>query len=125
MLCVLALLSLAIAEEPEPIHHVTIGPILATEVSPDPASLRLGPCLAALPSPQPAADNLDRDSALTVQIRIRRGRVQLVTVSDLRPDMAPMTPCLERELARVDWGIQRGDLEVPVTVHPPEAEEAQ
>ena len=58
------------------------------------------------------------DNALLLQVRIRRGRARLVTVAHVSPGLEAMAPCLERELYRIDWGIQKADLEVPVTITP-------
>jgi hypothetical protein len=55
---------------------------------------------------------------MLVQVRIRRGQARLVTVEDVLPGLEPLAPCLERELMRVEWGVRRGDVELPVSVSP-------
>lgn len=113
------------AEEPEvdlpPV--LTLGPIVSSanlDVQP-PAALRLGSCIEALPAPRrgPAWQS---DQALMVQLRLKRGRARLVTVSDVPKGLEPLRPCLERELAAVEWPVKRGTLEVPVVLEPARGE---
>jgi hypothetical protein len=118
------LLSLtASAEEPAAVD-VVLGPIRTEAVftPPDPRQLALGTCLQSLPPMTLDADQAI-DNALLLQVRVRRGRVKLVTVAHVSPGLEPMAPCLERELYRIDWGIKKADLEVPVTIIPAEAAE--
>lgn len=120
MSLLLLALSVALAAEPPPPADaeptVAFGPVVseARVTAPDPADLRLGPCIEKLPPP-PA---LSEDSALMLQVRIRRGRARIVTAADVAPGLEPLTPCLERELLRVDWGVKKADVELPVTVAP-------
>lgn len=112
------LLALANAEEPAAVD-VALGTIRTEAVftPPDPRQLALGTCLQALPPMTIDADQTI-DNALLLQVRVRRGRARLVTVAHVNPGLEPMAPCLERELYRIDWGVKKADLEVPVTITP-------
>jgi hypothetical protein len=78
----------------------------------EPRSLELAPC-ATLPAeraPNPAA------GTLVLQVVVRKGRADLVTVASADPGVEWLVPCLQRQLATVEWPTKKDTVTVPVTV---------
>ena len=80
-----------------------------------PTGLVLAPCLA---QPPVAPLHVEPVGTATIELRLRRGRLALVTRTVADPALQPLTACFERELAAVDWPLRRGKLAVSVTVVP-------
>ena len=49
-----------------------------------------------------------------VRIEVRRRQVRLVSVASASPGMEGFIPCIRRELALVEWGRRRADVDLRV-----------
>lgn len=113
MTLALLLAALAIAQDP-PV--VSVGPVVSrSQVVLLPGDLKLTTCLPTVSG----AERPDIGGQITLQLRVRRNRVSLVTTTQADPPTRSLGPCFERELAAVVWPVRRGRLEVPITVTDP------
>lgn len=78
----------------------------------EPRSLELAPCATLPPerAPNPAA------GTLVLQVVVRKGRADFVTVASADPGVEWLAPCLQRQLATVEWPTKRDTVTVPVTL---------
>ena len=76
-----------------------------------PAGPPLRQCLTD-PSPREASGRI------VFELRIRRGKVAVISTATTDPRLEAYRPCFERELVAWDWGVRRATIEVPVEVAP-------
>jgi hypothetical protein len=103
MLALLVLVGLAFADDPSAADSIPVEPIAAV----------LKTCTTVEP---PAVASRPVSGALLLQVRVRRGRVAVVTTVEADPGVAPLGQCFERELVGWGWGARRGRFDVPVIV---------
>ena len=77
--------------------------------------LTLNRC-APLPAHLHTPANRPEDGRVLLQLKLRKGKATLVTVTEVDKGLDWLTPCLERELAAVEWPIRKAKLEVPFHV---------
>ncbi len=83
----------------------------------DPHALELHTCFAApVRTPEASRTEALKDGQVTVQVRIRRGQVKVVTTTSASSGLEWMTPCLERRLAEWNWSIDKAEFNVPIKV---------
>ena len=116
------LLALASAQEaapdvePLPPTVIVLGPVsyTASRDAPGP-ELALDTC-ATLARPTYDRASPPADGRVLLQLKLRKGRASLVTVTEVDDGLSWLTPCLKRELAAVEWPVRKGRAEVPVRV---------
>lgn len=124
----IALLATALADDPSPAPlgpQVDVGPLVLTPQTVDatllriePGALQLQTCLTAPPAAPPSASPpVVPDGQVMLQVRIRRGQVKVVTTTSISSGLEWLSPCLERRLAEWSWPVDKGRVEVPVTIH--------
>ncbi len=98
------------ADEPT----IAVGPVvvLPTLAAVETEGLVLTTCAAA--PIQPANDV--QSGTLIFEVRMRRGRVALVSVVTEEPGLTAYRPCLERVLTEYAWPVRTAKLRVPVAI---------
>jgi len=80
----------------------------------DTAGLSFAPCAATAPRPAEPGSG-----TVVFELRLRRGRVSLVSVMSADPTALPYQECLTRVLVDSTWPVRRGTLRLPVQVERP------
>lgn len=92
--------------------------VMVTTVSGE-AVPALGPCFT---TPPPRFEMEGAAGRAVFEIRVRRGRVAIVSTTTIDPRLEPLRSCFERELAAWDWGVRRATIALPLQIAPvPEA----
>lgn len=105
--------------EPEeaPELVVELGPVhfLAERDLPVPA-LTFDRCVGLTPPGSMSGRTNPPDGQLVFQVKIRKGKVALSSVASSSTGLDFVTPCLQRELASVEWPVKRAEGEIHVQV---------
>jgi hypothetical protein len=96
-----------------PKPELRIGPIPGV-TTPEPTGLRQ--CFDTPPLP---AVTPDTEGQIVLQVRVRKGRLSIVSTLHADQSVQALAPCFEREIAAWSWGPRKGTFKVPVTVGPP------
>lgn len=88
---------------------------LSLKDAPQPA-LSFDRCIAMTPPASAAGRTNPPDGQLVFQIKIRRGRIAVSSLASADQGLDFLTPCLQRELAAVEWPVKRAKGEVEVTI---------